>query len=314
MLRALALGCVAVGLLSPASVANAAPSVEEIQQQIQKSSAELTKIVEEYNTTNVMLARTRTAATEAAARLAPLQSQLDDAAASVDELAVTAYTTGQLSTISALLDSGSSGQLLSRMSALDQMARVRNSQVTEALDARTKVEEEKAKLDTLLATQTVQQQTLAAKKTQIEKDLARLYELRRQAYGAATETASGSTAVAPSVSGAAGVAVKYAYGALGKPYVWAADGPDGYDCSGLTLAAWRAAGKSLSHSSSIQYQETARISRSQLQPGDLVFYNSLGHVAIYVGSNQIIHSPTFGEVVKLASVDMMTPYGYGRVR
>lgn len=288
--------------------------MEELQQQIRESSTELTRIVEEYNTTNVTLARTRTAVAEATARLAPLQAELDTARASVDELAVKAYTAGEIGTISALLDSGSTGSLLYRMSTLDQVARARNSQVTQVVEARDRLRTEKRKLDELLATQTAAQQVLATKKAQIEKDLSRLYALRQQAYGSATESASRSTAVAPAVSGAAGVAVRYAYGALGKPYAWAADGPEGYDCSGLTLAAWRAAGKTLSHSASIQYRETARISRSQLQPGDLVFYSSLGHVAIYVGNGQIIHSPTFGEVVKLSSVDIMPPYGYGRVR
>jgi cell wall-associated NlpC family hydrolase len=116
------------------------------------------------------------------------------------------------------------------------------------------------------------------------------------------------------VSGKAGVAVRYAYNAIGKPYVWGAEGPDGYDCSGLTKAAWAAAGVSLYHHAATQWDETVRISRSQLAPGDLVFYADLGHVAIYVGGGQVIHSPTFGESVKLASVTMMTPYGYGRVR
>ncbi|MFD0594195.1 C40 family peptidase [Catellatospora coxensis] len=106
----------------------------------------------------------------------------------------------------------------------------------------------------------------------------------------------------------------FAYKQLGKPYVWAADGPNGYDCSGLTLAAWRAAGVSLYHQAATQWREVAHISRSQLLPGDLVFYSGLGHVALYVGSGKVIHAPTTGEVVKIASVDMMSPYGYGRVR
>jgi peptidoglycan DL-endopeptidase CwlO len=115
------------------------------------------------------------------------------------------------------------------------------------------------------------------------------------------------------VSGNAGVAVRYAYGAIGKPYAWAAEGPDSYDCSGLTLASWRAAGKSLPHNAAMQWDVVSHISRSSLRPGDLVFYSGLGHVAIYVGNSQVIHAPTFGETVRLASVDMMTPYGYGRV-
>ena len=70
---------------------------------------------------------------------------------------------------------------------------------------------------------------------------------------------------------------------------------------------------SLPHNAAMQYNQLAHISRSQLRPGDLVFYSGLGHVGIFVGNGQIIHAPTFGEVVKLSSVDVMPPYGYARV-
>jgi cell wall-associated NlpC family hydrolase len=314
-LRALVIVGVACALTLPASSAAAAPSLEEIERQIRTLSAEMTRVVEEYNTANVRLSRIRAAAAEAAARLPAAEAEADAAVAEIGDLMARAYMTGEIGAVRALLDAGSANRLLDRAAALDQVARIRNAQLAQATAAQARAEEEKRKLDELLAAETATQQTLAAKKAQIEKDLSRLYALREQAYGAARESASGQPAPPPPpVSGAAGVAVRYAYAALGKPYEWAADGPDSYDCSGLTMAAWRAAGKSLSHSASIQYRETARISRSQLQPGDLVFYNNLGHVAIYVGNGQVIHAPTFGEVVKLASVDMMPPYGYGRVR
>ncbi len=112
--------------------------------------------------------------------------------------------------------------------------------------------------------------------------------------------------------GRAGVAVKFAFGQLGKPYKWAADGPASYDCSGLTLAAWRAAGLSLPHNAAMQWRRIPHISRLAIRPGDLVFYHNLGHVAIYIGNNQVIHSPTFGDHVKISSIDMSRPYGYGR--
>ena len=80
------------------------------------------------------------------------------------------------------------------------------------------------------------------------------------------------------------------------------------------MAAWAAAGKSLPHNAAMQWNVVAHISRGSLAFGDLVFYNGLGHVGIYVGNNQIIHAPHAGTNVQLASIDIMPPYGYGRVR
>ncbi len=94
--------------------------------------------------------------------------------------------------------------------------------------------------------------------------------------------------------------------------MFAADGPGSYDCSGLVEAAYRSVGVSLPHNAAMQYHAISHISKSQLSPGDLVFYSNLGHVAIYIGGGMVIHAPQPGEVVKKASVNMMTPYGYGR--
>src|SRR2546429_8575039 len=138
--------------------------------------------------------------------------------------------------------------------------------------------------------------------------------MRTKAYGRPTDPPARSNATAPAISGAAGVAVRFAYGALGVPYVWAGEGPGGYDCSGLTAAAWGAAGHSLPHNAAEQWGVVAHIGRGDLKAGDLVFYNGLDHVAIYVGNNQVIHAPHAGTAVQLASVDIMPPYGYGRVR
>lgn len=314
LLRALILGCVAIGIAAPATTALAAPSPEEIRQQIQQSSAQLARVVEDYNKANVELTATRNAAAEATTKLAPLQAQYDATTASVGELAVDAYTTGQFATINALITSNSSRSLLDRATAIDQLMRIRNTEVAGAKAARDQLQQEKQRLDTLVAQQTAGQKALADQKAKIEKDLQRLYAMRQQVYGSPTEAApKGPTPTPPPVSGRAGAAVNFAYSVLGHPYVFAGEGP-GYDCSGLTKMAWKAAGVTLTHLASAQYKETARISRAQLMPGDLVFYSSLGHVALYVGSGKVIHAPQPGEVVKIASVDMMPPYGYGRVR
>jgi cell wall-associated NlpC family hydrolase len=116
-----------------------------------------------------------------------------------------------------------------------------------------------------------------------------------------------------SASGRAGAAVDYALAQVGDAYVWGASGPDGFDCSGLTLMAWSQAGVSLPHSSSQQMSSGTSVAQSQLQAGDLVFYYSpVSHVGIYIGNGKIVHAANPSDGVVVAPVFSM-PYS-GAVR
>src|SRR6266542_1114250 len=132
---------------------------------------------------------------------------------------------------------------------------------------------------------------------------------------AANSGSSGSTPVSfPKVtaSGGAAKAVAYAKAQVGKPYAYGADGPDSFDCSGLTMMAWAQAGVSLPHSSSAQYSATRRISAGELQPGDLIFYYSpISHVAIYVGGGMQVAATHTGDYVRLQALHTGIT-GYGR--
>jgi peptidoglycan DL-endopeptidase CwlO len=95
--------------------------------------------------------------------------------------------------------------------------------------------------------------------------------------------------------------------------VWAAAGPDAFDCSGLTQYAYAAAGVSLPHSSSMQSQMGTPVSRSELQPGDLVFfYSPVSHVGMYIGNGQMVHASTSGQPVQVASLDSMGSFSGAR--
>ncbi len=114
-------------------------------------------------------------------------------------------------------------------------------------------------------------------------------------------------------------AVSYAYAQLGKPYVWGAAGPDAFDCSGLTMRAWQAAGVSLAHWTVAQYEQTQPVSLNALRPGDLIFYASnlsdpstIYHVGLYVGNGQMIAAPYTGAVVRVESIQGPDLFGAGR--
>jgi cell wall-associated NlpC family hydrolase len=125
-----------------------------------------------------------------------------------------------------------------------------------------------------------------------------------------TPTQAPATAPAPaaSVPASAGAqtAVGYALAQVGDPYVYGAAGPDAFDCSGLTMAAWAAAGVSIPHSASMQASAGTPVSISALQPGDLVFYYSpISHVGMYVGNGEVVHAPYPGSSVEVVPLDSM---------
>ncbi len=105
---------------------------------------------------------------------------------------------------------------------------------------------------------------------------------------------------------AASSAVDFAMAQVGKAYVYGAAGPDAFDCSGLTMAAWATEGVSLPHNSGAQYSSGTPVSESELQPGDLVFYYSpISHVGIYVGDGQIVNALNPGSGVQISGLHDM---------
>lgn len=117
-----------------------------------------------------------------------------------------------------------------------------------------------------------------------------------------THSSSRGSTSAP--SSAAARAVAYARAQLGKPYVWSAEGPSSFDCSGLTMMAWRSAGVSIPRTSRQQFTIGRHVSQSDLEPGDLVFFGSpIHHVGMYVGNGTMIEAPYTGQVVRFHSIN-----------
>jgi cell wall-associated NlpC family hydrolase len=130
-------------------------------------------------------------------------------------------------------------------------------------------------------------------------------QLAAQGYGqASTDSAAPEpTIAAPPPDGTrASQAIAIAMQYLGVPYVWGGMSPAGFDCSGLISYVFSQIGVSLPHHAAAQYGYGAPVSRDQLQPGDLVFFNGLGHAGIYVGGGSFIHAPHTGDVVKISSL------------
>jgi cell wall-associated NlpC family hydrolase len=242
-------------------------------------------------------------------------------------IATAQYRSGGIDPAVQLALASSPGDYLELAGTLDRMSS-RQTAALRALSAQQREIEQvraetRAELDELRGTRA----ELARHKRTVEQRLAsarqllgRLTAAQRAAvlasdgHGSADPRAGRATAagsrsdLAPvaAPNARAARAVDFAYDSLGLPYVWGATGPSAYDCSGFTQAAWRAAGVSLPRTTYTQINAGTRIARSQLEPGDLVFfYSGISHVGLYVGNGMMIHAPRTGDVVKLAPVDQM---------
>ena len=302
---------VATVIVVPASAASANPS---IQQQIDAATAEFDKLVDQYDGVNQKLQDNKAAEAKLQKQVGPSLLAAQTAQAKVGQIAAQAYMAGPVSTLATLMESDNTSQMLDAMGALNEVAASQKKQIAGLQQAISTYNTQKAKLDTLISTETAQQKSLAAQKVTIKSKITKLYALRKKATGSSTVKSSGGGGPAPYYAGRGGKVVKFAYAQIGKPYVWAADGPGSYDCSGLVLAAYRSVGVTLYHQTSVQWKEVHHISRSELKPGDIVFYDSssIHHVAIYVGSGKVVHAPSPGDHVKISSVSMESVWGYGR--
>ncbi len=182
----------------------------------------------------------------------------------VREIAVRAYKGDNMSTVNAILAGGSPSTLMGQLTVLDRFARRQQQDIQAVADLEQKYAAQKEPLDEMVAKLTSTEVELAAKKKQIDAEIARLQKLRLKVYG---NGGGGPLRPAPCPAsypgGASGTAVKFACAQIGKPYVWGAAGPNAYDCSGLTMAAW-AAGRGLP---AAQRRPRSDRSPSERQPG-----------------------------------------------
>jgi len=319
----LALAGAVVGLAQTAS-ADPTPSIAAVKKQVDDLRHQAEVATETYDATQERLKSAKVMAQATATRLAQQSHNVQVARIALGRLAVETYKAGSLHTLSLFLDDDpgsalTASQLMTTMS--DRQADV----VARLVLEQSRLTQDQADAAAQQTTLTAASSQLAALKAQVNAKLAAAQALLSRLNGtqrAALQTASRTLdrqaltelGVQVPASGrltcaAVGItapnpraqkAIDFACAQLGKSYVWAGDGPDVYDCSGLTMRAWEAAGVSLPHNAAMQAQEGTRVSLSSLQPGDLIFFGyGISHVGMYIGKGLMIHAPHSGTVVQI---------------
>ena len=330
-----------VATLAAAGGATAEPSQLEQQQaraqsvlaQVQEIDSELSHAIEAYNLANIKLDRIKSDLVRNQRHLGLARKNLGTAEQRLADRVVSLYTSGEEnSTVSVLLGASSLNELLDRIETANRLSDQDATTLGQVIRYRAQVKRERVQLTKARAAQAEIVATKASQKTSIQRRLAQRQSmlagvrgeirriqaaerrrslaiaasLRGQTFesspglGAAGVTPDGAIVAPPArYGGVVGIAMRY----LGVPYRWGGASPStGFDCSGFTMYVYAQIGVSLPHYTGSQYAMGTPVSRDQLEPGDLVFFNGLGHMGIYVGGGNFIHAPHTGDVVKISSM------------
>lgn len=302
-----------VALPRSASAVPDPPTAADLTAQLDKLAEQTEMLTEQYNGARIEVERQTRAVDAAQHAAATAQANFESRRTDLVEIAAARYMGGAFSRTGAILDSDSGKSYLDTLESEDMLARHTAGVVAQLNQARATAQSAREHARKLLAEARRMQEALAAKREKISAQTSRIETMlvtltapQRQAYTTRNVPSQAQVQAAYTVragNAAAQQAVQFALAQVGKPYVWAAAGPDAFDCSGLTMAAWAHGGVSLPHFAAAQFNFGQKVGYDEMQPGDLIFlYADLHHVMIYIGNGMAVSAPQTGENVKIVRV------------
>jgi len=307
---------------TPKTSQDAATKVEQLANQLESLS-------EEINGRAIQVKKLTTAAVKAKQAADAADKQYSKLAGEVSAIVRQTYISAPFGQFTTLMTSGSPQDFLDQLSTLERMSETRGKVIGAAFKAKQQRDAAQVAAAAALRKSSAELKSLQAKKASLTRQVVQYKALfnaltvkEREQLGAGGDTASRGarqeipTGLPPAPNPKARIAVQTALDQLGKPYSWGAAGPSAYDCSGLTMYAWAAAGVGLPHQSGQQYSYGTHVAAdlAVLKPGDLLFfYDPIHHVALYIGNGKMVHAPTQGVPVQVVNVDWKNIVGATRL-
>ena len=298
----------------------------QVENQIMNQEAALEKQIEKYNAVHQHYLQTRHQLQNNRIVLSVAKKNLVHAQKLLAQSLTSSYKSSDEDVVSFLLASNSFSELVDHVQVLQRANDANSNLIAQIAQTKKVIADRTKQLSTETAQLAKDQQaqlaaeqhveaglhSLQARKSQISADIQHLIDQQQARENAAATAAAaaasggsvgtGGNIPVPPSSTLGGQAVAIAEQYLGVPYVWGGASPSGFDCSGLVMYVYGRLGVSLPHNAAAQYGMGTPVPRDALEPGDLVFFDGLGHVGIYVGGGSFIHAPHTGTVVQISSL------------
>ena len=309
---AITAGTFAIGVvISAGGPAGAAPqpTISQVQARLQKLNTRSAELDQHYNQVQQELTsasrRLKLVNSEATRYLARFRSMRT----AIARIAALAYENGNMTSVAAMLTSGNAQQILDQSSILLELSSNNSAEMNQFISAARQLTGAQQAARRAKTAIVALHSSLASQKKSLDKLigqqkalLAQLTPAQQQTTGPGGTGGGGGGGGTTHYKGPTGTqaqtAVAFAYAQIGKPYVYGAAGPGSYDCSGLTMAAWAAAGVSIPRVSYDQMSGLPAVPLSNLQPGDILGFAGNSHVGIYVGGGYLIDAPIPGMTVE----------------
>lgn len=313
------IACLAL-IVIPTAQAQAAPTRAQTQAELDRLADQISRHDEDYNVARITLDRVERQVRDVTKDKQAADGQLKGLRTKASARAAAMYRLGYADVLLAFFGSSSAAEFQKRMEITSKVGDWEAGLMDSLEIANERSSDRAEELRAELARARSIRDLIAAKRSLLQSKVTEQRKLLDRIAALEAASARPKPKPAPPValpdlpaSGNARVALQTAYAQIGKPYRWGAAGPDSFDCSGLTMFSWRAAGVSLPHSSRAQFSATKRVARGDLQPGDLVFFGSpIHHVGMYVGGSNMINSPETGKLVGIRSMERRDYVGAGR--
>lgn len=295
--------------------AASAPTISQVQAQVNSLQAKMDKIDEQFDAANQQFSAAQSRLAQVNKETTSAQARYDAARSQLAQVAVSLYENSDQTSILGLLNAGNPSAVLSQASLVIEVAGAHNEQAAQFLTAAQElasIRQQRQRTEQGIAQIRAQ---LTAQKTSLNKLLetskatldslttAQQAKVNAGTVGGGGQTGTGQNGTTPitytgPTTTQADKAVAFVYAQIGKPYEWGATGPGSYDCSGLVMAAWAYAGVTIPRDTYEQWAGLPHIPFSQMQPGDLIISNGEGHVSMYVGNGYVIDAPHTGADVE----------------